>query len=195
MKKAAFLILFLVICLLTACGRGDVPTVPATEPLQTIPETVPVTTCTVPLPPVAEPEATAQVTEPETTVPPAEPVISLTEKEKTILLKLGMAERGDTDCAECIALVMRTVLNRAEAGYSGKDIRSVVFAQNQFTPVMNGSYYAAVPNERCYEALEMVVSGWDESQGALFYEWCEGESWHSRNLQLLFQHCDTRFYH
>ena len=185
MKKAVFLSLFLVIYLLTACGKDPVPTDPSTEPLQTSPETVPVTTCTAPLPPV---------TEPEMPVLPAEPVISLTEKEKTILLKLGMAERGDTDCVECIALVMRTVLNRAEAGYSGKDIRSVVFAQNQFTPVMNGSYYAAVPSERCYEALDMVIQGWDESQGALFYEWCEGESWHSRNLQLLFQHCDTRFY-
>mgnify|MGYP006898678300 CR=1 FL=1 len=44
------------------------------------------------------------------------------------------------------------------------------------------------------EALEMIKTGWDESQGALYYEWCEGESWHSKNLTLLFQHCDTRFY-
>ena len=40
----------------------------------------------------------------------------------------------------------------------------------------------------------MVMRGWDESQGALYYEWCEGESWHSQNLNLLFQHCDVRFY-
>ena len=59
---------------------------------------------------------------------------------------------------------------------------------------MDGSFESAQPNSACYDALEMIRQGWDESQGALYYEWCEGESWHSRNLNLLFQHCDTRFY-
>lgn len=129
----------------------------------------------------------------ESTVPMI-PVMELTEEEQTMLLKLGMAERGNTECKECIALVMRTVLNRVESGRFGKSIRSVILAKDQFTPVSDGSYYSAEPDDRCREALEMVICGWDESQGALFYEWCEGESWHSKNLHLLFQHCDTRFY-
>ena len=121
-------------------------------------------------------------------------VVELTEEEQTMLLKLGMAERGNCECTECIALVMRTVLNRVEAGRFGKSIRSVIFAPDQFTPVSDGSYDKAQPNERCYEALDLVIYGWDESQGALYYEWCKGESWHSKNLHLLFQHCDIRFY-
>ena len=137
-------------------------------------------------------ESTTVPTETETTAPPV-PVVELTEEEKALLLKLGMAERGSTECTECIALVMRSVLNRVEAGHFSS-IRSTIYAQDQYLPVSDGSFDTAEPNEYCYEALEMILYGWDESQGAMFYEWCEGESWHSKNLHLLLQHCDTRFY-
>ena len=112
-----------------------------------------------------------------------------------MLLKIGMAERGNAGCTECVALVMRTVLNRVKTeGRFGSSVRSVILAPEQFTPVMDGSYDSAEPNQLCKDALDMVIYGWDESQGALFYEWCEGPSWHSQNLHLLFQHCDVRFY-
>lgn len=178
MKKA---ILFLsVLLLLSGCFA------PAPEETEAPTETMP-------MPTTAATEPSTIATEPETTVP-ALPVVELTEEEQTMLLKLGMAERGNCECTECIALVMRTVLNRVEAGRFGKSIRSVIFAPDQFTPVSDGSYDKAQPNERCYEALDLVIYGWDESQGALYYEWCKGESWHSKNLHLLFQHCDIRFY-
>ena len=122
------------------------------------------------------------------------PLPEYTEEDKQMLLKIGMAERGNTGCPECIALVMCVLQNRVEADRFGSSIRSVLFAPEQFTPVMDGTYYDAKPNENCYDAYEMVCGGWDESQGALYYEWCEGESWHSKNLHLLFQHCDVRFY-
>ena len=140
-------------------------------------------------------------TEPETE-PATEPTVaetlpdvySFTEEEKLLLLKLGMAERGDTGCVECTALVMNTVLNRQADSRFPSSIKNIIYAQDQFTPVAEGTYESAQPNELCQEALTMVIKGWDESQGALYYEWCEGESWHSKNLNLLFQHCDTRFY-
>lgn len=176
MKKVA--VLLIVMLLLTSCRLS--PPAEPTEPAETAPTTVAT-------------EAAAIPTELETTAPPV-PVVELTEDEKTMLLKIGMAERGNTECTECIALVMRTILNRVEAGRFGKSIKGVLFAQDQFTPVSDGSYHKAEPNERCQEALNMVIYGWDESQGALYYEWCTGESWHSKNLNLLFQHCDVRFY-
>lgn len=179
MKIRCIFSLILSLFLLTACQN----TAPVQEPTVTAPETVPATST----PETTIPETTAAPTE------PAEPVILLTEEEKTMLLKIGMAERGDTGCTQCIALVMRSILNRVEAGQFSS-IRSALFAQDQYLPVSDGSYYTAEPNECCYEALDMVIYGWDESQGAMFYEWCEGESWHSKNLNLLFQHCDTRFY-
>lgn len=178
MKKSVLFFLCFLLLFLAACSS------PTPTPETTIAATVPVTeTVPVPLP-----------TELETVPEPSEPVVELTEKEKNMLLKLGMAERGNEDCTECIALVMRTVLNRVESGRFGRNIYSVIFAPGQFTPVMDGSYNSAEPNQRCYDALDMVIYGWDESQGALFYEWCEGESWHSKNLHLLFQHCNFRFY-
>ena len=182
MKKTSISLLCILIVLLTACSSA----VPAAE--TAAPETLPepeILTVTVP-----EPTST----EPETAPSLPEPVLELTEDEKNMLLKIGMAERGSSGCTECIALVMRTVLNRVEADRFGSSIRSVIFAPEQFTPVTDGSYNSAEPNQQCREALELVIHGWDESQGALFYEWCEGESWHSKNLHLLFQHCDVRFY-
>lgn len=150
-------------------------TLPAETILQTEPTAPPVTAPTLP---------------PLLTEPPPE----FSEEEKQMLLKIGMAERGNTGCTECIALVMCVIQNRVEADRFGSSIRSVLFAPEQFTPVMDGSYYSAQPNENCYDAYELVCSGWDESQGALYYEWCDGPSWHSQNLHLLFQHCDVRFY-
>lgn len=132
---------------------------------------------------------------PETTRETTRPVtVCLTPEEEELLLKIGMAERGDTGCTTCIALVMRTVLNRVESSRFSSTVRGVIYAQDQFTPVAEGTFESVVPNDCCREALEWVKQGWDESQGALYYEWCEGESWHSRNLKLLFQHCDVRFY-
>ena len=181
-SKVLFVLFLLLFFLLTACAASA----PAAE--TTVPETIPAT--------VPEPttEAVTVPTEPETVPTVPLPVVELTVEEKTMLLKIGMAERGNAGCTECIALVMRTILNRVEADRFGNSVRSVILAPEQFTPVMDGSYDSAQPNERCYEALDMVIYGWDESQGSLFYEWCEGESWHSKNLHLLFQHCDVRFY-
>ena len=182
MKKVFLIVLILLVFSGCASPAAMETTLPETVPtaLPTVPETVPTT------------EATT-APETETTLPP-EPVVILTEEEQTMLLKIGMAELGQGDCTECIALVMCTVLNRVEAGGFGRSIYSVLHAPEQFTPVMDGTYAAAEPNERCLEALNMVIYGWDESQGALYYEFCKGESWHSKNLHLLFQHCDTRFY-
>ena len=160
--------------------------------------------------PEALPEPTAaEMTIPETALPEevtAEPVtepvsqtepvtvLSFTEEEEKLLLKLAMSERGDLECPVCMALVMRTVLNRVESPKFSSTIKGVIYAEDQFTPVMDGTFEKAEPDWMCRQALEMVKEGWDESQGALYYEWCEGESWHSRNLNLLTQHCDTRFY-
>lgn len=182
MRKSIVLFLCFLVFLLTACGSS------APSPEMTVPESTAATVPSTTAPPVTV------STEPETVPTSPEPVMELTEKEKTMLLKIGMAERGEEGCTECIALVMRTVLNRVETGRFGDNIGEVIFAPGQFTPVTDGSYYYAQPNEQCYEALDMVIYGWDESQGALAYEWCEGASWHSKNLDLLFQHCNVRFY-
>ena len=149
------------------------PATAAPETRPTVPETVPT-------------EAPTETTAPY--------ILIFTEEEEQLLLKIGMAERGYSGCTDCIALVMRTVLNRVDSPKFSSTLRGVIYAQDQFTPVAEGTFESVIPNDRCREALDMVKRGWDESQGALYYEWCEGESWHSQNLNLLFQHCDVRFY-
>ena len=145
-----------------------------------------------------EPEPTSVPTTSPTEIPTetTQPVLlTFTEEEEELLLKIGMAERGDTYCPTCIALVMRTVLNRVDSPKFPSTVKGVIYAENQFTPVTEGTFEDTVPNDVCRMALKSIQEGWDESQGALYYEWCEGPSWHSQNLNLLLQHCDTRFYH
>lgn len=120
--------------------------------------------------------------------------LEFTEEEKDLLLRIAMAEVGGEECTECLALVMRVVLNRVESGEFGGTIRGVIYSEGQFTPVENGSFEHAGPTERCYDALEMVMNGWDESQGAVYFESNPGTCWHTYNCEYLFRHCNTKFY-
>ena len=186
MKKRIGLWLLVLTMLLAGCKNAERSGV---EPPTVPPETA------APAVETRETEQTEPVEQTQPTVQETQPdVYSFTEEEEQLLLKIGMAERGNAGCTDCIALVMRTVLNRVEAPKFSSTIRGVIYAQDQFTPVAEGTFESVAPNDRCREALDMVKRGWDESRGALYYEWCEGESWHSQNLNLLFQHCDVRFY-
>ena len=156
------------------------------------PQTIPAPELSLETDPPTEPPTEAPTEIPTETAAPY--VLPFTDEEEELLLKLGMSERGSTGCVTCMALVMRTALNRVESPKFSSTIKGVIYAQDQFTPVMDGSFETAAPDWLCEKALESVKQGWDESQGALYYEWCEGESWHSQNLNLLLQHCDTRFY-
>lgn len=102
-----------------------------------------------------------------------------TEDEEWELLHIGQAESGNQGVYG-ICLTMRCVLNRVEdeAGRFGNSIHEVVTAPNQFSTVSSGAWYAE-PNEDCYEALELIRQGWDESQGALYFRatWSGHFSW------------------
>ena len=111
-----------------------------------------------------------------------------------MLAKIAMAEAESED-TEGKALVMLVVLNRVLSNDFPDSIEDVVFQESQFSVTMDGGrYYTTTPNEDCYEALELVKYGWDESQGALFFESCDRASWHSRNLEFLYQVGNHRFY-
>lgn len=114
-----------------------------------------------------------------------------------MLHKISIAEAGG-ESVESMALVMLVVLNRVWSDEFPNSIEEVIFQKvngiAQFTPVVNGSYEAAEPNEKSQAAMELVLSGWNESQNALYFESCSGESWHSRNLELLFEKDGIRFY-
>jgi len=87
--------------------------------------------------------------------------VNLTYEEMDLLEAIAMAEaRGEDSKGK--ALVMRVVLNRSLE--KGKSIKEIIYAPNQF-------YTAGMTegDEGCHEALAMVMDGWDESQGALYF--------------------------
>lgn len=114
--------------------------------------------------------------------------------DEAILLQIAMAE-AESEGVEGKALVMMVVLNRVWSDDFPDSIEAVVTQEGQFSTVTEGGrYYTVTPDEECYEAMELIYSGWDESQGALYFESCTGGSWHEANLTYLFQYGNHRFY-
>ena len=139
------------------------------------------------------PEPTYQPEEePETEIE----TVSLTQEEQKILLQVAMAEaEGESTTGK--AMVMAVVLNRVQSDEfpDSNTVEDVVLQKNQFAVTKSGGrYYTVVPNEDCYTALEMILSGWDESCGALYFESEKKAGWHSRNLEYLFTVGNHKFY-
>ena len=87
--------------------------------------------------------------------------VNLTFEEMDLLEQIAMAE-AKGEGSKGMAFVMRVVLNRSL--HDGQSIREVIYRPGQF-------YTAGMEpgSDECHEALAMVMDGWDESQGALFF--------------------------
>lgn len=133
--------------------------------------------------------------EPENTYPSMIHSRDWDGEDSYLLLKIAMAE-AEGESVEGKALVMLVVLNRVWSEEFPDTIEEVIFQENQFSPVAEGGrWWTTEPDAGCYEALELVMDGWDESQGALYFERASnGESWHSRNLEFLYQYGGHKFY-
>lgn len=117
-----------------------------------------------------------------------------TDEEKTMILKIAMAE-AEGENTEGKALVMLTVLNRVQSPAFPNTIYGVIFQKNQFSPVKSGGrYWTTTPNTNCYAALDLILSGWDESYGALYFTSAKGSNWHSRNLTPVLECGNHKFY-
>lgn len=115
-------------------------------------------------------------------------------EDAEMLMKIAMAE-AEGESIEGKALVMLVVLNRVWSDQFPDSIEEVIFQKNQFSPVAEGGrYWTTEPNAECAEALALVESGWDESQGALYFESTGKDGWHSRNLEFLFEFGRHKFY-
>ena len=121
-----------------------------------------------------------------------------TEEEEYLLAKLAMAEAEGEDL-KGKAFVMLVVLNRVNDDEFPDTIKEVIFQESdgtyQFSPIGDGRFFKQEPNDECYEALELVKTGYDESKGALYFTSIKEQStWHSRNLDFLFEHGGHLFY-
>lgn len=121
--------------------------------------------------------------------------MDISTDEAYLLAKIAMAEAEGED-TEGKALVILTVLNRVQSEQFPDTIEEVIFQENAFTPIIDGRWDRVEPDADCWEALELVwIRGWDESQGALYFERATDKStWHSRNLEELFTHGNHTFY-
>ena len=140
----------------------------------------------------AEAQASAKV--PETAQEPQE---AQEVDEAYILTKIAMAEAEGED-TEGKALVILVIYNRQHSGKFPDTVGGVISQENAFTSYHNGRYDRVKPDADCWAALDLIQeTGWDESQGALYFERTpeDGEStWHSRNLERLFIHGNHTFY-
>lgn len=114
-------------------------------------------------------------------------IIEMTQSEAQLLLKVARQEGGDTLNGQL--WVMRTIINRTlcEDRDFGSTIGEVLFSEGQFEVVSSGSYANADVNVNSHLALALIESGWDETEGALFWESCcnSPNSWHKKNLTFI----------
>ena len=107
---------------------------------------------------------TEYIPQPQTEVPlvRTSQFANLTFEEMDLLESIAMAEaRGEGTLG--MAYVMRVVINRSIK--DGKSIKEVIYAPGQFYTEGMG----LEPSDECHEALAMIMDGWDESQGAIFF--------------------------
>lgn len=126
----------------------------------------------------------------------------ISEEEKWILCKLVEAEAGAEDRIGKI-LVANVVLNRLENDSFPDTVEGVVFQESdgvaQFSPVSNGRYESAKPQEDTIEAVEAALKGEDYSEGALYfmarkYADCENIKWFDNALDKVVIHGGHEFY-
>ena len=112
-----------------------------------------------------------------------------------ILSRLVWAEaRGEDDIGQI--LVVNVVMNRVNSPRFPNTIRDVVFQPGQFTPITNGAFDRAAPDERIRRNVQRALNGEDHSRGALFFRMIRGVegSWHEQTLTALFDHGTHRFF-
>lgn len=124
--------------------------------------------------------------------------IYLTYAEIDLLNRLVYAEaRGEGHRG--MILVTNVVLNRIEHPSFPDCVTSVIYESNngryQFCPVRSGSIHVAIPSENVINVVEMALSGYDYSHGALFFNRAGQNSWANRNRTFLFAYGNHDFYY
>lgn len=124
-----------------------------------------------------------------------EPESIWSDNDKLMLAKMTMAE-AEGESLEGKCLVVRVILNRIESETFPSTVYDVISQRSQFTSFVNGRYDNAEPSDEVWQAVEMVCDeGWDESDGALFFEatYCQN-TWQSNNRPYLFTVGGHKFY-
>lgn len=128
--------------------------------------------------------------------------IKVTQSEYENLLRIVEAEAGGEDKVGKM-LVANVVLNRVENPSFPNSINEVIFQENegiaQFSPISDGRFYAVSISEQTVEAVNAVLQGEDNSQGALYFAARKSANqeymkWFDNNLKRLFAHGGHEFF-
>ncbi len=133
---------------------------------------------------------------------PSNRVIDLSDADYIALLKIVEAEASGEDIMGRM-LVANVVMNRVRSSKFPNSVEAVVYQREggkaQFSPVATGKIDRVTVSEGTIEAVERVLCGEDESQGALYfvsrtYASPENLQWFERNLTMLFAYHGHEFY-
>lgn len=90
------------------------------------------------------------------TIEVVEPAYNLTLAERELLAQLLYHEaRGES--LECQKAVVSVILNRVDSGKWGNTLNDVIYAKNQFEPVVRGLLPNTKPLQAQYEAIDYVI--------------------------------------
>lgn len=124
--------------------------------------------------------------------------LTLDEQEYEVLLKIVEAEAGCEDETGKM-LVANVILNRVNSDRFPDTVSDVVYQRvqgnAQFSPVANGTINSVNVSDATVEAVDRVLAGEDESQGAFFFRatYCKSK-WFDRKLTRVVEHGRHIFY-
>lgn len=155
--------------------------------------------------PTATPVPTAIPT-PEAIVEPVcvcgQNVVAMDDTNYQVLLRIVEAEAAG-EGVEGKKLVANVILNRVNHPSFPNTVEEVVFQKSggsaQFSPTIDGRFESVVISDETIEAVDMVLAGADNSQGALFFSARskadpDNMSWFDKNLKWLFAYGGHEFY-
>ena len=122
----------------------------------------------------------------------------ITEDELDLFERIIQAEAGGQDLKGKI-LVANVVLNRVKSPKFASNIKDVIMAKGQFSPVSNGRIWTVRVSDETREAARRALNGEDYSQGALYFMARSASSsnnvtWFDRALTRLFKHGGHEFF-
>lgn len=120
-------------------------------------------------------------------------IVELSQADAWVLMQVGRSEGGSGLDGQL--WTMRTILNRLDANWADS-LWGVLTMEEQFKVVMNGTYKNADVNSDSHIALALIEGGWNDTEGALYWESCtnSSESWHKKNLEFIKEVDGNRFY-
>lgn len=128
--------------------------------------------------------------------------ISLTKKEKEVLLRIVEAEATGEDIMGRM-LVANVVLNRVKSSIFPDNVVDVVYANSdgiyQFSPISDGRFWQVSISSKTRRAVKRVLQGEDYSEGALFFmarrsARSSSVNWFETHLTMVKQYGGHEFY-